>query len=263
MGPRGDARYAARMRIPLLGVVIAAFAARCADRSALARQALSSDAREITLTEGLAVEGVGRSGRRAINVDGVQAMIVEGTLGAVKEGNRVPLPRGMEGERAWKSVKADDKGTFPGERAGWVLCTVASEAERVMVLEARGHMMVYMNGEPRMGDPYSTGYVRLPVLMKKGENRLLFASAGRGGMSARLVAPAGDFELIDSDLTLPDFVVGKGGFSQMGVPIMNASNQERVVSLAVELPGIPSRSFQHIGILSLEFHVDKLSRPLL
>ncbi len=24
-----------------------------------------------------------------------------------------------------------------------------------------------------------------------------------------------------------------------------------------------SRSFQHIGILSLEFHVDKLSRPLL
>ncbi len=34
--------------------------------------------------------------------------------------------------------------------------------------------------------------------------------------------------------------------------------------LTKELPlGLPAGSFQHIGILSLEFHVDKLSRPLL
>ncbi len=38
---------------------------------------------------------------------------------------------------------------------------------------------------------------------------------------------------------------------------------EQRLSLPVWIPGSYLVPFQHIGILSLEFHVDKLSRPLL
>ncbi len=225
----------------LVRLALVAVAIFSAPPSVFARQLLSAGAHELILDQGLAVESTGRSGRRAINIDGVQAMIVAGTLGPVKEGDKVPLPRGMEGEPAWKSVKAEEKGIFPGERPGWLLCTVDSAAERVMVLEARGHAMVYVNGEPRMGDPYGAGFMRLPVPLKKGENQFLFASAGRGGVAAKLVEPGGDLEVIDLDLTIPDLVEEREGFSQIGVPIMNASNRELMVSIEVELPGIPSK----------------------
>ena len=220
-----------------LAIRSAIAAAACAAGPALAQQTLTAADHQLTLSDGLAVEGTGRSGRRAINIDGVQAMIVAGTLGPVKEGDKVPLPRGMEGEPAWKSVKADEKGSFPGERPGWLLCTVDNAAERVMVLEARGHAMVYVNGEPRMGDPYGAGFMRLPVRLKKGENQFLFASAGRGGMNAKLVEPKGEVEIVSEDLTLPDVAVGQGGSWSIGVPVMNATLEPMEVLVDVEVEG--------------------------
>ena len=41
---------------------------------------------------------------------------------------------------------------------------------------AQGHSAVYVNGRPRYGDPYGTGFVRLPVALERGENLLLFAA---------------------------------------------------------------------------------------
>ena len=63
---------------------------------------------------------------------------------------------------------------------------VPSDDDRVMILEASGHSLVYANGEPRAGDPYSHGYVHLPVKLRKGDNEFLF-SVGRGTLKARLV----------------------------------------------------------------------------
>src|ERR1044071_2395756 len=68
----------------MLGAAFAGFSSR-----ASGQLVLHADVHELALTEGLAIDGTGRSGRRAINVDAVQALIVEGTLGAVKEGDKV------------------------------------------------------------------------------------------------------------------------------------------------------------------------------
>ncbi len=56
--------------------------------------------------------------------------------------------------------------------------------------------------------------------------------------------------------------------AQFGIPTVLDSWQQVIESAEVDaiLIGTPPnlhKAFQHIGILSLEFHVDKLSRPLL
>ena len=53
----------------------------------------------------------------------------------------------------------------------------------------------HRNGEPRMGDPYQTGMVRLPVLLRPGTNDFLFQGS-RGRIWAKLVAPRAPAELL-------------------------------------------------------------------
>src|SRR5205823_5459895 len=130
--------------------------------------AWAEEPKEIRLTEGLGIRSVARAGRSAVHTDPIEAQIVAGTWKAPKLGDSVTLPDGST--RTWEAVKADDKGAFTGPAfaGGYAFFTVPSDAERVMMLEATGHSMVYVNGEPRTGDPYGAGYVKLPVLLKQG-----------------------------------------------------------------------------------------------
>jgi len=57
-----------------------------------------------------------------------------------------------------------------------------------VLLEASGHGMVYVNGQPRTGDPYGTGYVRTPIVLEVGTNQFLFSCA-RDELRAKLVEP--------------------------------------------------------------------------
>ncbi len=50
-----------------------------------------------------------------------------------------------------------------------------------MILEASGHAVAMVNGEPRVGDPYEMGYVKLPVLLKAGGERDPAQERGAGG----------------------------------------------------------------------------------
>src|SRR5207248_6257436 len=110
--------------------------------------------KEIRLTEGLGIRSVGRAGRSAVHTDAIEALIVAGTWKAPKLGDTVTLPDGST--RTWEAVKADDKSAFTGPAfaGGYAFFTVPSDTERVMMLEATGHNMVYVNGEPRTVDPY-------------------------------------------------------------------------------------------------------------
>ena len=214
--------------------------------SAHADLTLTKDAPDLPLTEGLRVSDISQWGRRAINVDGVVQMMVDGTLGEPKAGDVVKRPEAMGGgERKWEEVKANEKGEFGGEGGGWVrggagsyvLCIVEAEEPRVMVLTGGGHSMVYINGEPRVGDPYMHGYVRIPVALKKGRNQLLFAHAGRGVFKAKLETPKGVLEVNAGDLTLPDVLGPSGDVYAMGVPLVNCSEFPRRVVVFADGPG--------------------------
>ncbi len=130
--------------------------------------------REIVLRQGLVIPPVGRYGRNPLPVDPIAARFVAGTWVAPKEGDE---EKGADGKQhSWAALAAGKDDTFssPALVGGYAYFAVPSDAERVMILAASGHAMVYVNGEPHVGDVYQTGYVRLPVLLHKGTNHLLF-----------------------------------------------------------------------------------------
>ena len=91
-----------------------------------------------------------------------------------------------------------------------------------MLLDATGHAAVYVNGELHTGDPYYLGWLRLPVLVHKGENTLLFHLAA-DQLSARLTKPPGEVFFMSDDRTLPTLVRGETENVLGSVPVVNAT----------------------------------------
>jgi dienelactone hydrolase len=205
----------------------------------------------------LVIPPVGRYGRSATHLDAVEARIVAGTWAAPKAGEGVPLPGGMT--RTWEATRSGDDGSLrhPALGGGYADTTIAADAERVMVLEASGHSMVYVNGEPRVGDPYGTGYVQVPVLLRKGVNELLF-QVGRGQLKARLVPPRAAALLNAGDTTLPDFRERKSNGDWGAVVVLNATTAplagliletsgENMVTTRSPLPTLPPLTLRKVA----------------
>jgi hypothetical protein len=128
---------------------------------------------------------------------------VNGNWRAPKAGEAVASPDGST--QTWTNSVANADGWFegPAMRGGHAFVTYESAAPRIMILEAAGHNSVYVNGEPRAGDLYQYGYVRLPVALRAGTNELLF-NAGRGRLRAKLVPPPSPVFFNLGDPTLRD-----------------------------------------------------------
>src|SRR5205823_2925625 len=96
-------------------------------------------------------------------VDALASQLAAGTWQAPKAGDEVRLPDGSA--RKWEPAKAAADGTIShkGLRGGYAYFAVTADKAKPMILEASGHAMVYVNGEPRAGDPYQHGYVRVPI----------------------------------------------------------------------------------------------------
>jgi len=163
---------------------------------------------EIVLTRGVFIDRVVRSGRELVRIDPVAHGVAAGLFAAPKAGDVV---QGPGGERAWAASEANDKGQFDPSlgRGGYGYFEVESDAQRVMVFEAVAHGMVYIASEPRMGDPYASGDVGIPVKLAKGTTPLLVAMGGRAPFRGRLRAPRAPVEIDTRDLTLPDLVHGE------------------------------------------------------
>jgi dienelactone hydrolase len=212
---------------------------------------------EIVLREALVIPPVGRAGRAATHTDAIEAAIVADRWKPPKAGETVTLPGGST--RTWEAAKADKDGWFR-QRAlmgGYAYMTVSSPVERIMLLDAAGHSMVYVNGEPRAGDVYANGIVFLPVLLHAGENGLLF-QAGRGSLRAKLVAPRAPVTLEPRDATLPDLIAGEKESLWGAALVVNAALKPldaAVLSAAFEeggavrtpVPAIPPLTVRKVG----------------
>jgi pimeloyl-ACP methyl ester carboxylesterase len=178
---------------------------------------------EIALGDCLVLPAAGRSGRSPIHLDAVEALLVVGKWKAPKAGDTVTLPDGKT--RTWTAATAKD-GTVENAalQGGYAFWSVNAEAPRVMLLEASGQFVSYVNGEPRGGDPYQYGTVRLPVLLRAGDNELLF-QVGRGRLHAKLVEPEGPATLDARDATLPDYREGEDDSPLAALVVVNASEK--------------------------------------
>jgi pimeloyl-ACP methyl ester carboxylesterase len=177
---------------------------------------------EIIPGDGLIMAPAGRSGRAPIPIDAVAAQIVAGKWAAPKAGDTLTLPDGPTG--TWEAARIGDDGWLASRAlaGGYAYFAIPSDAERVMILEASGHLLGYFNGEPHAGDPYSYGYLRVPVALHKGRNDLLLMGA-RGRVRAKLVAPKAAAQLDTGDMTLPDLLVGGRMSTWAALPVLNAT----------------------------------------
>ena len=186
---------------------------------------LSAVAEEIPFTEGLAAGPVGRYGRSAVFTDPVVFRLATGRFETPAEG--ALLVKTEKGEEVrWKKIVVDGKGWFQDARlrGGYLYATVTSEEDRVMLLEAAGHSMVYANGHPRGGDVYAYGWSSVPVLLRKGENPFLFRVA-RGKVRAKLVPPRAPVQFSARDTTLPDLLLRDNTEIWGAVQVVNATKE--------------------------------------
>lgn len=186
--------------------------------------------------EVLVLPAGGAGGRDPTETDPVRAALAAGTWTPPKAGDRVIGPGGRE--TAWVSAKLK-AGTpdHPSAGRGYVYAAVASDADRVALLDAAGHAVVYVNGEPRMGDVYRTGYVRIPVRLRPGTNHFLFAP-GRGAVKLALAEPKGMAQLHLGDATIPHLMTGEPVAADAAVVVLNTT-AEPADGLAIEaaVPG--------------------------
>jgi dienelactone hydrolase len=136
---------------------------------------------------------------------------------------------------AWRTVRAGERGWFADSVLAGCYLWAPLDVRRktVMILRAKGHEMVYVNGVPRAGNPYCLSdereswqpdfdYSLLPVELEKGRNELLFRCA-RGAFRAELFPPPKPVFLNGRDVTLPDLVAGEEMRADGAIVVVNAS----------------------------------------
>jgi dienelactone hydrolase len=217
----------------------------------------------VTLREGLAIGKMARGGRRPFSEDAIQEQIVRGTWHVPTAGGTMTAPDGST--QTWTAVQANSEGWIENsalEGAGYLFASVDSPAERPALLVAEGDNMVYVNGEPRAGDPYASGSLRLPVRLRAGVNTFLF-SCSRGRIRARLLPVTQPVALNTADSTLPDLVLGETAPQWGAVVVVNAADTpatglrlKAAVSaeggrgartIETDLPAIPPMTIKKVG----------------
>ncbi len=179
---------------------------------------------EIILRDALIIDRVGQYGRSPIHTDAIEEQIVRSTWQPPTDGVTVTLPDGST--RSWKKSAAAEDGWLRHDAlgGGYAFFNINSNADRTMLLHARGHNCVYINTELRTGDPYNNGYVVLPIQLRKGDNQFLFQCT-RGQLWARLTVPDSPITFSTADITLPDAIIGEPLDAWGSVMVINASDK--------------------------------------
>ena len=177
----------------------------------------------LQFTEGLVIQNGVMYGRNTFVNDPQARKIISGSFERPGEG--VPAGKTPRGEEAvWTKISADEEGYFssPMLRGGALYLEYVSPADRVMLLSASGHTMVFVNGEPREGDHYDFNYSLHPVKLKKGLNSFYFTNGRYPKIRASLEEVSAEIMIKKKDLTLPDLVKEEPGYKWGAVTIINA-----------------------------------------
>ncbi|MCO6042480.1 prolyl oligopeptidase family serine peptidase [Aeoliella sp. ICT_H6.2] len=162
---------------------------------------------EVVLKQYVTIPLVGIYGRASVHIDPVDAAIAEGEFSMPEPGDK--LTSGTGREVTWRSASTGDDGVLSTRsiRGGYAATTFESPTSGIMLLEATGHAMVYVNNLPYAGDPYAYGDFVVPVQIKEGTNTLVFHVA-QSKLQAKLVKPTAELVLSPFRTTLPSLVRG-------------------------------------------------------
>jgi len=190
----------------------------------LALQCFADSIPAIGVGQCLAIGTGGHFGRTPVHTDAIEAEIVSGTWQRPAPNDRVQPANGAAME--WKAVNTNKDGWFDADvlNNGYVYAPVVAQSDCVMILEAKGDYLVYVNGRLGPGDPYQYGYVRLPVQLHAGTNDILFLCTS-GQLKFDLAAPTAPVSLDLRDSTLPDLIAGEKENTWGAVVVVNATGE--------------------------------------
>lgn len=182
---------------------------------------------------GLFVTSTQRYGREAIYTDHLAYKLYTNQLKAPVDGDAIG--RGENGQpMLWQAVTADSanrlfrrisggRGSFAG-RGGYFYLTYQADKAGPALLNIKGNSGLYFNGEPHTGDPYSSGWLYIPVQLKKGLNEIYVRGVF---ITASLSFPAKPVQLVTEDPTMPAIVIGEKNDAMQGaVVVINSSSKE-------------------------------------
>jgi len=159
-------------------------------------------------TSGLTVSTGAHYGREALYTDKLAYQLYTKTINQPKDG--AVFGKDEKGiEQKWKKIEADTAGKFRRSwraAANYVYFTYNADQDKVGVLNISGNSAVYVNGVLHAGDPYSSGWMNIPVKLKKGVNELYVRGQA---VSASLTFPVSPVLLEVTDATIPYIITGK------------------------------------------------------
>lgn len=208
-------------------IIVSVVAFLCCSVPAIAQAVVEwqpgSDA--VVVREALVLERLSRGGRSLIVTDPVELRLVRGTWAPPIAGEVVEAADGRTA--TWRQIESNDDGVF-NDRAlsgGYAFVRVRASQRAVVMLHARGHRHLIVNGRRRGGDVYNLGITALPIELHEGENELLFRG-GRGRLRVELRKPESDLMWLDADHTLPHVIAGEEAPLLLAAPVANATTDQ-------------------------------------
>ncbi len=128
----------------------------------------------------------------------------------------------------WEKIETNEEDRFqdPLLRNSYVYTSIESSHEEIVLLDARGHTRVYINGMPYEGDHYDFGYTLIPFKLKRGLNEFIYTPGRFGRVTSKLVEPSRPVQFTRRDMTLPGLITGETDHKWAAIRVVNASEWE-------------------------------------
>ena len=191
---------------------------------------------------GLMANGLHHYGREALYTDLLAHQLYNNMLQQPRE-NSIAGVNDEQQEIKWVAVHADSLNSFRMPRqngmrrrgffnSGYLYVTYTSPKEKTVLLNTRGGSSVFVNGLPHTGDPYGSGWLYIPIKLKKGLNEFYIRSGFR--TTASLIFPAKPVGLNTEDPTLPVVVLQNNNASLQGAVVVINSSSKPVLNLKIK-----------------------------
>jgi len=124
----------------------------------------------------------------------------------------------------WDSL-VDVWGIAGAVDVGYAYTEIESEGRRRALAVAHRPGSFLMNGRRYYGNPYGDQYMKTPVVLDEGVNRLLVTTGGYGDhrLMFKLVPAPSPIEIVGEDATLPDILEDELVDSWAGITVMNTT----------------------------------------
>lgn len=177
--------------------------------------------------QGLMVNSVHHYVRDAVYTDTLAYQLYNGTLKKPVAGQAFAVNSAGD-TLIWKAIHTDSTNVFRSRgygSSGYLYVTYTADKEATVLLNVKGNSAVYVNGVLHAGDPYSSGWLYIPVKMKKGENELYVRTSWQ--TVASVIYPEKPVMINTEDSTMPHIVLQKqNGVLQGAVVLQNTTEKE-------------------------------------